>query len=135
MSDSPQRDIATGSSSHRPVRRLLHRCRAWVERYPRIRWLYRFTVGILGALVVVIGLLLVPLPGPGWLIVFLGIAILGTEFPAAHRVGALLRRILTAVWAWWKSRRAAARAGNPDHASGARSAGARSAGAIEIGSA
>ncbi|TFC43149.1 TIGR02611 family protein [Cryobacterium sp. TMT1-21] len=114
MSDTLQREIDQGSGSHHPIRRLLRRCRAWVERYPRIRWLYRLAVGLLGAFVVTLGLLLVPLPGPGWLVVFLGIAILGTEFPAAHRVGVLLRRILTSVWGWWKTRRAAARARRAD---------------------
>ena len=106
MTVNLQRDIDSGRSNAHPIRRFLHRSRAWVDRYPRLRWLYRTLVGVLGSTVAVIGLLLVPLPGPGWLIVFLGIAILGTEFPTAHRLAALLKRILTTVWAWWRSRRA-----------------------------
>ena len=43
-------------------------------------------VAILGGLVVLIGLVLVPYPGPGWLIVFAGLAILSTEFEFAERV-------------------------------------------------
>jgi uncharacterized protein (TIGR02611 family) len=88
MSVTLQREIESDSSPRCPIRRLLRRCRAWVERYPRVRWLYRLGVGLLGTVVAVVGLILVPLPGPGWLIVFLGLAILGTEFPAAHRLGA-----------------------------------------------
>lgn len=42
-----------------------------------IRWI---TTVVLGFLVVVIGLILVPLPGPGWLVVFAGLAILSIEF-------------------------------------------------------
>jgi uncharacterized protein (TIGR02611 family) len=42
-------------------------------------------IGIAGALVVLIGLVLVPYPGPGWLIVFAGLAILATEFEFAQR--------------------------------------------------
>lgn len=42
-------------------------------------------VGIIGALVTLIGLILVPYPGPGWLIVFGGLAILATEFQFAAR--------------------------------------------------
>jgi uncharacterized protein (TIGR02611 family) len=106
MTDTLTREIEIGESPQHPVRRALRRARAWVERHPRIRFAYRFTVGVAGLLVVIAGLILVPLPGPGWLIVFLGIAILGTEFPAAHRVGQWLKRILARVVARWKAWRA-----------------------------
>jgi uncharacterized protein (TIGR02611 family) len=43
-------------------------------------------VAIGGGLVVLIGLLLVPYPGPGWLIVFAGLALLATEFEFASKV-------------------------------------------------
>lgn len=46
----------------------------------------RLLVGILGGLVVLLGLILVPYPGPGWLIVFGGLAILATEFESAGHV-------------------------------------------------
>ncbi len=41
-------------------------------------------IGIVGGLVVLVGLVLVPYPGPGWLIVFAGLAILATEFKFAQ---------------------------------------------------
>jgi uncharacterized protein (TIGR02611 family) len=104
LGDLPE-DINEGSNARHPIRRYLRRCRAWIERYPHARWAYRFGVGVLGVVVALIGLVLVPLPGPGWLIVFLGIAILGTEFPTAHRFAAFLKRILLRFWTWWKSRR------------------------------
>jgi uncharacterized protein (TIGR02611 family) len=44
------------------------------------------SVGILGGLVVILGLILIPYPGPGWLIVFAGLEILATEFDRAQRV-------------------------------------------------
>lgn len=44
------------------------------------------TIGVLGGLVVLLGLILVPYPGPGWLIVFAGLAILATEFDRARQV-------------------------------------------------
>lgn len=44
------------------------------------------SIGVLGGLVVLLGLILVPYPGPGWLIVFAGLAILSTEFEKARRV-------------------------------------------------
>lgn len=62
------------------------------------RLLRRLVVGILGAMVVVVGLLLVPLPGPGWAIVFAGFALLGTEYAWAERgLRAVRRRLAPAV--------------------------------------
>jgi uncharacterized protein (TIGR02611 family) len=45
----------------------------------------RTAVTVVGFAVVLIGVVLIPLPGPGWLIVFGGLAILATEY----------------VWAQW----------------------------------
>ncbi len=42
-------------------------------------------IGIVGGFVMLIGVLLIPYPGPGWLIVFGGLAILATEFTFAER--------------------------------------------------
>jgi uncharacterized protein (TIGR02611 family) len=46
----------------------------------------RVAITIVGFAVVVLGLILVPLPGPGWLIVFAGLAILATEYVWARRL-------------------------------------------------
>lgn len=43
-------------------------------------------VGVAGAMVVLVGFALIPLPGPGWLVVFLGLTILGAEFDWAKRL-------------------------------------------------
>lgn len=84
-----------------------HRFRAWLHRrHPVVRVSYRVLIAVLGALVITIGLILVPLPGPGWLIVFGGLAILATEFAWARRVARWLKRQLDRFWAWWKARRA-----------------------------
>ncbi len=50
------------------------------------RRLKRIFVGIGGGLVVIIGIIAIPYPGPGWLIVFAGLAILATEFEWAQRI-------------------------------------------------
>ena len=42
-------------------------------------------VGIAGGFVLLVGLILIPYPGPGWLIVFAGLAILATEFTFAAK--------------------------------------------------
>ena len=108
-------EIVAGESPDRPIRRMLRRARAWVSRYPRLERAYRVGVGFLGGSLSLLGLLLVPLPGPGWLVVFLGLAVLGTEFGWARRVAGWLKRRLDAFWAWWKARRAqrAAQASTP----------------------
>ena len=46
----------------------------------------RTAVTLAGFAVVLIGLVLIPLPGPGWLIVFGGLAILATEYVWARRL-------------------------------------------------
>lgn len=106
MDDDLRRDIEEGLSPHRPIRVFLRRCRAWVERHPRIRLGYRAFVALLGTVIIIVGVILIPLPGPGWLIVFLGLGVLGTEFAAARRLGHRLRVILSRLYAWWRRRRA-----------------------------
>jgi uncharacterized protein (TIGR02611 family) len=64
------------------------------------RIVYRIVVGLLGVALTVGGLLLVPLPGPGWLIVFGGLAVLATEFDPARHVLDFGRRQLSAWTAW-----------------------------------
>src|SRR5262245_43715752 len=61
---------------------LLARLRA----HPTGRVVLRLGVGILGALVIVVGIILLPLPGPGWAIIFFGIAIWSIEFRWAKRL-------------------------------------------------
>ena len=46
----------------------------------------RVAITVAGFTVVIVGLILVPLPGPGWLIVFGGLAILATEYVWARRL-------------------------------------------------
>lgn len=62
---------------------------AWRRRLradPRSHAVYRAVVGAVGLVIVVVGLILVPFPGPGWLIVFLGVLVWATEFAWAQRL-------------------------------------------------
>jgi uncharacterized protein (TIGR02611 family) len=99
-------EIVEGERPDHSMRRMLRRARAWISRYPRLEHAYRVFVGTLGGSLTVLGLLLVPLPGPGWLVVFVGLAVLGTEFGWAKRTAVWLKRRLDQFWAWWKARRA-----------------------------
>lgn len=60
----------------------------------------RVAVAILGTIVLLVGIVAIPYPGPGWLIVFAGLAILATEFEWAGR---LLERVRGYYdnWAHW----------------------------------
>ena len=74
--------------------------RAFFAKHAWLDISYRVAVGIVGAAVVVLGFVLIPLPGPGWLIVFAGLAILATEFAWADRLLRYARRKVHA-WTTW----------------------------------
>ena len=59
-------------------------------------------VFLLGFAVVATGIVLLPLPGPGWLVIFAGFAILASEFEFAERVRDRLIAILKKIIAWGK---------------------------------
>jgi uncharacterized protein (TIGR02611 family) len=102
-----------GSRAHRweRWRASAHALRERIRADPRHNLLYRVLVGLVGAAVVVLGLVLVPLPGPGWLVVFVGLAVLGSEFWWARRLHLLARRTVHR-WTQWVARRSwAARSG------------------------
>lgn len=62
----------------------------------------RVGVAVVGGLVVIIGVILIPYPGPGWLIVFAGLAILATEFEFAAKVLEKLKEKYEMWKAWVK---------------------------------
>ena len=64
---------------------------------------YRLGVGIVGGLVVAVGIVAIPLPGPGWLIVFAGLFVLATEFLWAERLLEYARRQVQG-WTDWLGR-------------------------------
>jgi uncharacterized protein (TIGR02611 family) len=74
-----------------------------IRRRPGAYRIYRILVGVIGGAIVVGGLALVPLPGPGWLIVFVGLALLATEFEWAARLERFARSQVTA-WTRWLGR-------------------------------
>ena len=49
------------------------------------RRVQKFTTGLAGGVVLIVGIVAIPYPGPGWLIVFAGLAILAREFAWARR--------------------------------------------------
>jgi uncharacterized protein (TIGR02611 family) len=89
------------------------------ERVAHLRWRrrlaarrsldapYRAVVGVVGGLVVAVGAVSIPLPGPGWLIVIAGLFVLATEFTWAERVLEFTRRHVHR-WSEWLGRQSMA---------------------------
>jgi uncharacterized protein (TIGR02611 family) len=64
---------------------------------------FRVAVGVIGTAVVILGIIALPAPGPGWAIIFLGLGILATEFHAARRILTWVRTKYEA-WVRWLGR-------------------------------
>ena len=64
---------------------------------------YRVAVGIVGAVIVAVGLVTIPLPGPGWLTVIAGLFVLATEFTWAERLLDFTKRHVKS-WTDWVGR-------------------------------
>lgn len=63
----------------------------------------RTVIGILGGLIVLIGIVMIPYPGPGWLVVFLGLGVLATEFRWARSLLYYARAKYRAWQQWVKN--------------------------------
>ena len=64
---------------------------------------YRVTVALVGSAIIVVGIVLLPLPGPGWLIIFAGLFVLSTEFEWAERLLEFARDKVRAWTDWVKN--------------------------------
>jgi uncharacterized protein (TIGR02611 family) len=64
----------------------------FVRNSPALHLGWRAGVFLVGLVVVVTGVIMLPLPGPGWLVIFGGMAIWGTEFTWAQLVLRWTRR-------------------------------------------
>jgi uncharacterized protein (TIGR02611 family) len=64
------------------------------------RLVLKIVIGVLGTVVVGVGVVLIPLPGPGWALVILGLAIWSVEFQWAHRLLHFTKRHVQS-WTHW----------------------------------
>jgi uncharacterized protein (TIGR02611 family) len=78
--------------------------RAGVRRTPAGRLGWRIVVTAAGVVVVATGIVLLAIPGPGWLVIFAGLGLLATEYEWAKR---LLRfaRMQVGRWTRWVAER------------------------------
>ena len=88
----------------------IRRARARFRRLPGGWVAWRVGIAVIGLIVVLAGIILLPLPGPGWLVVFAGIAIWATEFAWAERLliwtKRQVREYSMRIRAWWRRRKA-----------------------------
>ena len=113
MPDGSQHPGHTGTNPDHPVDKVVaappdgpplrHPFREFFARHKSLDLTYRVVVAVIGTAVVVGGVALIPLPGPGWLIVFGGLAILATEFEWAGRLLDFARRNVLG-WTRWVGR-------------------------------
>ena len=74
-----------------------------IRANPTGRLTLKIGIGVLGGLVVALGIVLIPFPGPGWAIVILGLAIWALEFVwARHLLEFTKRHVLS--WTHWVGR-------------------------------
>ena len=74
-----------------------------IRSNPTGRVTLKIFIAVAGALVVTVGIALIPLPGPGWLIVIAGLAIWAVEFHWARRLLNFTRRHVH-NWTEWVRR-------------------------------
>lgn len=79
------------------------RLRTQVSRLPGGVLTWKVLIAVLGLAIIIVGIVLLPLPGPGWLIIFVGLGLWGTEFEWAKRLLRFARRQVGA-WTDWVQR-------------------------------
>ena len=84
----------------RPVAGRWHDQRQRLRQRRPLDFAYRVTVAVVGLTVLLVGVAAIPYPGPGWAIVFLGLAILASEFYWARRTLTYTRDRYDVAMAW-----------------------------------
>jgi uncharacterized protein (TIGR02611 family) len=104
VSSLKQADCAPADDSGPQPPKWIRPVRNAVRCVPGGVLIWRLIIGTLGTVIVLVGAALIPLPGPGWLIVFIGVAVWATEFSWAQRLLHYGRGVLH-KWTEWVKRR------------------------------
>jgi uncharacterized protein (TIGR02611 family) len=73
-----------------------------IRSRPFVDFAYRVVVGVAGFVVLAAGIAAIPYPGPGWAIVFVGLAILASEFYWARRTLVYTRQRYDRAMGWFR---------------------------------
>jgi uncharacterized protein (TIGR02611 family) len=97
----PARARRHGAASPRP--RVTGRLRGVRERARSVPGgvvMWRIGITVIGVAMLVVGVLLLPLPGPGWLIIFAALGLLATEYTWASRLLSRARLLAAELNEW-----------------------------------
>jgi uncharacterized protein (TIGR02611 family) len=95
LDSEPEEQQAAGTRER--LTRRLKGVRSWVHRRPSGVAIWRVGIALIGLVVIIVGVVLLALPGPGWLVIFAGVGIWATEFAWAK---SLLKSVRRAVGKW-----------------------------------
>jgi len=93
-----QEDEAAGILQR--LERRVNRVRSWIYARPGGAQIWRGGVAVVGLVVIIIGIVLLAAPGPGWVVIFLGLGIWATEFAWAKSLLTFVRRTVGRWTAW-----------------------------------
>ncbi|GAA2440105.1 hypothetical protein GCM10010191_64460 [Actinomadura vinacea] len=90
----------TTSAPHRPAAATELDVVPAAEARPRtrLRLLRKIGVAVGGVVLILAGIVMMVLPGPGVVAILAGLGLLGTEFPAARRVSERLQGYIRTAW-------------------------------------
>ena len=74
-----------------------HRWNSWLLNAPNLRVAKRVVVAVIGGTVTLIGIALIVLPGPAFIVIPIGLSILATEFLWAKRWLQKARQMVTHI--------------------------------------
>lgn len=86
----------------RKLHHTLLRFRGFFEKYPWLMFVYKTVIAVIGTIIILAGIAMLVLPGPGWVTIFFGLAVLGTEFVWARKSVLWLRNKLVALYDRWR---------------------------------
>jgi uncharacterized protein (TIGR02611 family) len=99
-------ELAPGDEADGVLQRLgrrVHGVRSWFHARPGGGHIWRVGVAVFGLVVIIAGIVMLAAPGPGWLVIFLGLAVWATEFAWAESLLHRTRRTV-GVWTRWLGR-------------------------------
>src|ERR1700748_23996 len=91
-------DEAAGISQR--LSRRVNDVRSWFHARPGGAQIWRGAIALAGLVVIIVGIVLLAAPGPGWLVIFLGLGVWATEFAWAKSLLKLTRRTGRRWTAW-----------------------------------